>query len=217
MRLQPVAELARRIGLRAHGEEQVRPVEGAHENARAAGEQPRDDVGARRPVGGGGHRDRLHAAERFGDIAQAHIFGPEIMPPLRDAMGFVDREEVDLGVSQQRDHIVAHQPLGRDIEQAQRAIAQGFGDALAFIGVGSRIQRRRRYAEFAQLRDLVAHQRDQRRDHQRETLARHRRQLVAKRFAAAGRHHREHVLAAQRRADNFLLAGTKAGKAEHAA
>src|SRR5260370_1039241 len=82
--------------------------------------------------------------DRTGDFAQAQIFGPEIMAPLRDAMGLIDREKVDLGASEQRDHVVAHEALGGDIEQAQRPIAHRRRDAPAFVGVGSRIQRRRR-------------------------------------------------------------------------
>ncbi len=217
MRFEPLGELARRIGLGPHRQKQVRTVEGAHENARTSREQACDNVGAGGAVGGGRHRDRLHAAERIGDLAQPQIFGAKIMPPLRDAMGLVDRKKIDLGASEQLDHVVAHQALGRDIEQAQRAIAHRRRDAPAFVDIGSRIQRRRRNSELAQLRDLVAHQRDQRRDHQGEAFARQRRQLIAERFAAARRHDRQHILAAQRRADDFLLAGAKAGEAEDAA
>jgi hypothetical protein len=90
-------------------------------------------------------------------------------------MGLVDSEKIDFCAPEQPDHVAHQQPFGSDIEKAQRAVAYGFGDALALAGVGSRIQRRRRHAEFAQLRDLIAHQRDQRRNHQRQPLARHRR------------------------------------------
>ena len=132
-------------------------------------------------------------------------------------MSLVDGEKIDFGVSEHRDHIVAHQPLRRDVKQAQRTIAQGFDDALTLIAVRRRIQRRRRHAELAQLRDLVAHRRNQRRDHEREPFARHRQQLIAEGFAAACRHDRKNVLPAQRRADDLLLSRTKSGKAEHAA
>ena len=152
-------------------------------------------------------------AERARDLLQAQIFGAEIMAPLRDAMGLVDRDEIDAILAEPLQRLVARQALGRDIEQAQRAILQRGVNALAFGRVGGGIQRGGGNAEFAQLRDLIAHQRDQRRDDQGQRAAHDRRQLEQQRLAAAGRHDREHVLAREHRAQDLLLAGAEVGKA----
>jgi len=61
---------------------------------------------------------------------------------------------------------------------------------------------------------LIAHQRNQRRDHQSEARPGDGGKLVAQRLAAARRHHREHVLARQHSAHDFFLAGTKLAEAE---
>ena len=92
MRVEPVDELARRIRFRPHREKEIGPVERAHEDLRPADETAADDLGAGRSVRGRGHGDRLDAAERLGDLAQAQIFRPEVVAPLRDAMGLVDGE-----------------------------------------------------------------------------------------------------------------------------
>ena len=123
MRFEPLGEHARGGALGPHRQKQVRPVERAHEDARAAKEQALDDVGARRRVGGRRHRDRLRAAERLRRLAQTHVFGAEVVAPLRDAVGFVDGEEIDRSLFQHRQRVLARQPFGRDVEQAQRAIA----------------------------------------------------------------------------------------------
>ena len=62
--------------------------------------------------------------------------------------------------------------------------------------------------------DLVLHQRDERRDHERQVVAHQRRQLIAERLARAGGHHHQRVAAVQRSGHRLLLAGAKAVEAE---
>ena len=126
-------------------------------------------------------------------------------------MRFVDGEQIDRA-AQRFERVVAQQPLGRDIEQPQRAVAQAVEDAAALVGLGGGVERRGGNAERVELGDLVAHQRDQRRDDQRQAAARQRRQLVAQRLAGAGRHHRQHVLAGERGGEDFFLAGAEVGE-----
>ena len=57
-----------------------------------------------------------------------------------------------------------------------------------------------------QLRNLIAHQRDQRRDDNGQSVPQKRGQLIAERLAAARRHHGEHVSPFEDRADNIILA-----------
>ena len=61
---------------------------------------------------------------------------------------------------------------------------------------------------------LVLHQRDQRRDHDRDALEHQRGKLVAQRLAAARRHDDQAVLPGERRRDGLFLAFEKLPKAE---
>ena len=127
-------------------------------------------------------------------------------------MGLVDGEEIDAELAQRLQRFIAQQSLRRDIKQAERAILQASEDLLPLGGVDGGIERGGGDAEFAQLRDLIAHQRDERRDDEGEALAHQRRQLEQQRLAAAGRHHGEHILAREHAAEDFLLSGAEIRK-----
>ena len=78
------------------------------------------------------------------------------------------------------------------------------------------VERRRGDAEKPHLLDLVAHQRDQRRNDERQLAGEQCRQLEAERLAAPGRHDREDVLAGEHRGDDFRLAVAETVIAEDA-
>ena len=193
---------------------QIRPVEAGNEDLRPAAEQPLDDV-----LPGDGVRRRREGAEPgLGEAArqfgEAAVIGPEIVAPLRDAVRFVDGEARRRKAGEAVQHILLHQPLRRNVEQAQAAVAQL---PVGFRGLGARrrrIERARRHAVQAQRGDLVAHERDQRRDDDGQAVARQRRNLVAQRLAGAGRHDGEHILALHQRRDDLRLAGPETGEAE---
>ena len=107
------------------------------------------------------------------------------------------------------------QPLGRDVEQIELAGDQPRLDRGGLAGRQRGIQHRRLDASLDQARDLVAHQRNQRRDHDAAALAQQRRQLIAQRFAAAGRHQHQAIAAACDMPDDLFLRAAKAGQAEH--
>ncbi len=211
MGVEPLDELAGRVGLRPHRQEEVRPVERADEHVWAPHEQLAGDLAPRRRVGRRRHRDRLDGAQRLDHLAQAQIFGAEVVPPLRHAMGFVDGEAADRKALEVGDHVVAQQPFRGDVEQAQRSLPEAARDPAALLGLGRGIEGRGLDAELAKLRHLAAHQRDQRRDHQRQAVPDNRRQLEEERLAAAGRHHRQHVLAVEDRGQDLLLPGPEGG------
>ena len=77
------------------------------------------------------------------------------------------------------DRVVAQQPFGRDVEKSQRTLLEAARDPPAFVGIGGGIEARRLDPGLAQLGDLVAHERDQRRNHQSEAAADDRRELEA--------------------------------------
>ena len=72
----------------------------------------------------------------------------------------------------------------------------------------------RAQADLGQRVDLVLHQRDERRDHQRRAAEQPRRDLIGERLAGAGRHDADAVAAGQHRVDDLLLAGAERFVAE---
>ena len=71
------------------------------------------------------------------------------------------------------------------------------------------VEHGRRDAHLGELRSLVVHQRDEGRNHYRSAPAENGGQLVAQRFAAAGRHHDGDVAPGENTANDTLLLGTK--------
>ena len=188
-----------------HRQAQVRPIEPVHEHGRRPLEQFCQNIGARGGVGRGGERHRLHAAERRLHRAERGIFGTEVVAPLRNAMRLVDRQQRDLGALEKIDRVGFQQPFRRHIDEAQFAARDLIEDRPVLRRIVRRVERRRGDAIAAQLRHLIAHQRDQRRHHDGEAVAKQRRQLVAQRLAAAGRHHRQHIAAVENGADDVAL------------
>ena len=209
-------ELRGGLQLAFHRQPQVRPVERFDEEFRRRGEQLAHDFRARRRIGGRRDGEDLPRADRVRRFAQRQIVRAEIVAPLRDAMGFVDRQQVDAGGGEQRTRIAAHQPFRRHVEQAQPARRQGAFDVAALVERISRMQRACGDAERCQPVHLVAHQGDQWRHDDGEPAAHDRRQLVAERLAGAGRHDGEHVLAGEHRAEDLVLPGPQIGEAEDA-
>ena len=220
MRADEIHELAAGIAFRAHGKVQVRPVEAVDEDRGRPREKPALDIAARGRIGRRGQRHDLDAGRVFrlaqlgGEISQREIFGAEIVPPLRDAMRFVDGEQADARLAQHRLGAVEREPLGRGVKQAQAAVGDGIEQRRRFLAAVRGIERACRDAEALQLRDLVAHQRDQRRNHDGQPIAQQSGQLIAQRLAAARRHHGEHVLAFEDSADNLVLARPEIRKPE---
>ncbi len=209
-----IRDLFAAAGLGPHCQPQVRAIEAVHEHRRLAAEQFPLDIRARRAVRRGGERDGLHGAELRLHRAERRIFRAEVVAPLRDAMRLVDRQQRDLGALEELEGVGFEQTLRRDINEPQRAAGNVVDDRPVLLRIVGGVERGGRDAITAQLRDLVAHQRDQRRHHDGEAVAQQRRQLIAQRFAAAGRHHREHIAAIEDGRNDIGLAGTERIEAE---
>src|SRR3546814_18226430 len=96
-----------------------------------------DLVGAGRRVGGGGQRDGLAAADLHAELAEQQIFRTEVMPPLRDAMGLVDGQQLDVRAREQRRRLRPRQTLRRDVEELQPPLAQRQLGAPELLGLRS--------------------------------------------------------------------------------
>ena len=203
------AQEARQLGLglelRQDAVEDVRPVEAGDEDPAAAEVQTLDDLAAGRRVGGGGERQARDLGEALVKDLQLEIVGPEVVPPLRDAVRLVDREEGDPALGQQVEEAGQADALRRRVDEVERALLHGALDRGLLREAHRGVERRGPHAELGQRRHLVLHQRDQRRDDDREAVQAQGRHLVAERLAAAGRHDDQRVLAAEDVVDHLGL------------
>ncbi len=140
---------------------------------------------------------------------ELQIFGPEIVAPLADAMGLVDGEQRYFAAFDLGQETVGHQPLGGDIDDRQLAGPHLPLD-LHLVGIGYRgIETGRLDAQLGQRLHLVAHQGDQRRNDNRDTVSTQCRDLIAQRLTAAGRHQHHGVAAGDDVIDDLGLGPAK--------
>ena len=129
------------------------------------------------------------------------------MAPLGDAMGFVDGEEGERDLPEPLGGAVHEGALGGDVHEA---VFAGDGFLLQFAAVGfddGAVQEDGGDAHLAELRDLVLHQGDERRDDDGGAIfLQHGGKLVAQGFAAAGGHDDADVAAGGECADDLFLA-----------
>ena len=193
----------------------VGAVETRDEAWRAGKPEPGDDLLARHFVGGRRQRNARHVGKALGNHGQPDIFRAEIMPPLRHAMRLVDRKQRDVGLAEQGKAARRQQSFRRDVEQVEIAGQQPALDFRGLLKRQRRVQHRRVDAGLEQARDLVAHQRDQRRHHDAAAFAQQGRQLIAHRLAAAGRHQHQAIAAAGDVPHDLFLRAAKGRQAEY--
>src|SRR5262249_11514399 len=135
---------------------------------------------------------------------------------LRDAMRFVDGEERNLGLLEEREEALVVEALGRHVEELQLTLNEPRGNAAVLVGAEGRIEARRRNPDAREKVDLVLHQRDERRDDDRHAVEQYGGKLVAERLARARREHCQGALATEDRVDNGALALPEGREAEGA-
>ena len=150
---------------------------------------------------------------------QLDVFRPEIVPPLRHAMRFVDCEQPDWRAFQKIEETRRHQALGRYVQQVDFAIAQRAFGGGSLGARQCRIQVRGANADFLERGNLVLHQCDQRRHDDARAEARllshERRNLIAQRLAAARWHEHERIAARRHVFDDFALLPSESGIAKN--
>ena len=198
-RLLPLA--ARRLDL----VEQVGPREPGDEGPRLAEVQLLDDVAAH-PVGGrGGQGQRGRVAQQAAEVAQPGVVGAEVVPPLADAMGLVDRQQLDPRRADRIAKTPAAEPLRRHVNQAELAGRHPIQPRILLRRGQRAVDEAHRQTQRLKLIHLVLHQGDQRRDDQRQAIQGQGGQLVAEALSPAGRHHAQTILPGQDGRDDFLL------------
>ena len=128
----------RLVALPAEGldaEPDVLPVEPAHQEERVAHAEPRHDLLAHGRRGGGGQGEDRRPPEDVRDGAEAQVVGPEVVPPLADAVRLVHDHERRLGRRQLAHHVVIGELLRREEEELQLVAAE-LRQRLGSLGLG---------------------------------------------------------------------------------
>src|SRR5271166_636649 len=159
--------------------------------------------------GAGRERRNRKRGKARAQAAQLPVVRPEFVAPLGNAMRLIDRKETYRNLAQPFESIAGGQPLRREIEQPIFSTRRFLHHLPAFTRRLRTINDRRWNPHLRQLRGLILHERDQRRNHHRRLPRNHRRQLVAQRLPAPRRHHHTGIVRGQQAADHVLLLGTK--------
>jgi hypothetical protein len=192
-----------------HREVEVVAREAGHGDQRVAHAEGLDDVFTDLVGRGRGERAEAWRREVLVGLAEALVLGAEVVAPVRDAVGFVDREERNRQAAQARHRAFVAEALGRDVEELQLAGARVVEDAHLLVEADGRVEHGGRDAAQAELVDLVLHEGDERRHDERHAGQQRRRELIAEGLAAARRHHAEDRAPLEDGGDEFLLAGAE--------
>ena len=105
-----IQNLALQAGARQHAIDQVRAIERPDELERRFEAQLRRDVAAYARRRGGGIRVKADAGQHRPQPSELSIFGTEVVPPLADAVRFVDRDELHVALGEAVDEPVTALP-----------------------------------------------------------------------------------------------------------
>ncbi len=195
---------------------EVRPDDARAHDLRLAPERDRDlTLGGRRRRRG--HPEDRGPAELVERAPDEEVVRAEVVPPHADAVHLVDHDQADVDARDRVEEVALPQAFGRHVEQAVAPLRRGTQPRGRFVRIERGVDQRRLGRDLGrQLVDLVLHQRDQRREHERRRRPQHRGELVRERLARAGGHQGEGVAAVDRGADDLLLAGPEVGESEQA-
>ena len=136
---------------------------------------------------------------------QVAVVGPEVVAPLRYAVGLVDGQQADIKRPEERGEPRGRQPFGRNVEDLESAPHGLRPHPARLCGCQRAVQELRRDAVGLQAVYLVLHERDQRRYDDGDAVHCERRKLVAKRLTAARGHEHQPVSPGQHVGDYLLL------------
>ncbi len=204
---EPLEEDAPPLGVRAgrHVEVEVRPVE------------PRLDVVARRDPErlahvrgdlrrrGRGEGEHPPDAELGHEARDLEVVGAKVVPPLGDAVRFVDREERDLEPTETVQEALVGEAFGRDVEDLELARREAVLDLAHLVRGEAAVEPGRGDALPLQGVHLVLHESYERGDDDGDPREEERRKLIAEALAAAGREHGEDRAPGEEPLDHGLL------------
>ena len=170
-----------------------------------------------RPRGGGGERQDRQAAELALEPAQLPVGGPEVVPPLADAVRLVDRHQRHAHARRARRAARPRAPRApRRPARTRRAAgarcrSRRVGPSSVELRTVARKPARSSASTWSFMSEMSG------RDHQHRARQDARRDLVGERLAGAGRHDADAVAAAEHGRDELLLARAELGVAEDVA
>ena len=219
---QHASDLVLEPGPGPHPVDEIRSVERADEHLGVAQCQLGDDVVPHLPGRGGREGVDGELGKVVAELTKPPELRPELMSPLADAVGLVDRHEPDtprVEPRAKRYTTLAHQPLRGDVEQTTPSGVEFGVDRAPIVRRQRAVERRGRHTTRHQTVHLVLHQRDERRHDKPETTvgAHQRRHLEAQRLAASGGQHDDAVTPVEVRLDRGALQRTELAVAPVAA
>ncbi len=185
---------------------EVRSVEAGAHGRGGVDPKARADIVQHLRRGGGRQRQRALGAAGLGEDGQLEVVGTEVVAPLGDTVGLVDREQSDRLTQDRLPEPLVVEALRGRVEKAQLARPDAIHDRAVLLGGERRVEPRGGNAARRELVHLILHQGDEGRHHHGEALQQQGRQLVAQRLAATGREHRRRGAACQQVSDHRLLA-----------
>ena len=163
------------------------------------------DVG-HHPFGGRGReRDHRHLREVLPQVADGQVGRPEVIPPLRDAMRFIDGDEGDGETIHACPEQVRPKSFRRHVQEvtmAQCTVLQGHVELLP---THARSERHGPHSPLAQTLHLVLHEGDERGHHEAATALHQRGQLEAEALSSPRGQQGEGVTALEHAAHHLIL------------
>ena len=129
-------------------------------------------------------------------------------------MGLVNRQQRHAPLGEQRQRAPLREPFGRDIEQLDATRSHTRAGPHVIRVILGRMQGRGGETRLRERAQLIAHQRDERRDDDDEPDPHRRRELIEQRLSRSRRHDGQHVAPREHRLDDLGLPGQKVRKAE---
>jgi len=139
-------------------------------------------------------------------IAQGAVVGPEVVSPLRDAVGFVDCDERGPSLGEHLGKSGNSHAFGGDEEKLELAGEEVAAGLASFVAGETGVDAGDFEAESGELGGLVIHERDERANNESGSSAGDSGELVAEAFASTGWHNQQNVAAlGGGAADSFLI------------
>ena len=143
---------------------EVWPVECSEEHPRRAEVELGGDVGPDTRRGGGREGVNACCGEAVAEEGQLPVFGAEVVAPLADAVGLVDRESLHADAGEEVEEPAVDEPLRRREQEPQFPGSEPIADVRSLLLGHLRVERSRGVADRLEGVDLIFHQCHQRRD-----------------------------------------------------
>ena len=139
-------------------------------------------------------RDHSRAlVEPLDERADFAVVAAEVVAPFADAMGLIDGNEGDREVLDGRQESRVRQALRRNVQDLELAAFDAASNPFLSLRLKRVVEESGMQAQLNELPHLVAHERDQGRDHDGGAAERDGGDLVDQRFARSGGHDGQHV------------------------